>query len=303
MASGHSNSRILQAIRDQGCERSAKVLAQGDSWFAFPLPVVGGVRNLVEAITTSKPAVAIDMAIVGDTAENMAQGERYAQLRSILAGGAGEEAIPVAAILLSAGGNDLIDRIADLVGNITRALKRAAAGRGEAAMRTAQEEAARRVLQAVTTGEAVQIYEDVIGHVRTLIEARDGGPNAGVPVILHGYVHVTPRDAPALRFPFKVGPWIWKRLTPLGYSQAQQQQIAARVIDEFNARLARLRHEANRVHVLDFRTLQAPGGPLPVADPSWREPTPYWHDEIHLNSAGWDCVASRTYDPLLDSLL
>jgi len=292
MVSGYSNGRILEAIRGRGYADRAKVLAQGDSWFAFPLPVVGGARNLVEAISTAKRTVAIDLAIVGDTAENMAQGERYAQLRSILAGGAGEEAIPVAAILLSAGGNDLIDRIADLVGTITRAAKGAA--RGEAAL---------RVLEAVTSGEALRIYDDVIDHLRVLIAARDGGPSAGAPVILHGYAHVTPRDAPALRFPFKVGPWIWKRLTPLGYTQAEQQAIAARVIDAFNARLAGLRDDSKAIHVLDLRPLQAPGGPLPVADPAWLEPTEYWHDEIHLNSAGWDCVASRLYDPMLDALL
>ncbi|HEX4781648.1 MAG TPA: hypothetical protein VH301_12885 [Usitatibacter sp.] len=292
MVSGYSNGRILEAIRGRGYEDRVKVLAQGDSWFAFPLPVVGGARNLVEAISTREPTVAIDLAIVGDTAENMAQGERHAQLRSILAGGAGEEAIPVAAILLSAGGNDLIDRIGDLVGTLTRSARRAAPGRAVA-----------RVLEAVSSAEALAIYDDVIDHVRTIIAARDGGPSAGAPVIVHGYAHVTPRDAPALRFPFKVGPWIWKRLAPLGYTQAEQQEIARRVIDTFNARLSGLRDDGHAIHVLDLRPLQEPGGPLPVADPSWLEPTRYWHDEIHLDSAGWDCVASRLYDPLLDALL
>lgn len=292
MVSGYSNGRILGELRDRGLDGRTRILAQGDSWFAFPLPVIGAPRNLVEAIATRKPTVAIDLAIVGDTAENMAQGDRFAQFHAILAGGGGEDPIPVAAILLSAGGNDLIDRIADLVGTVTRGLKR-----------TAREEAHRRVLQEVTSGAATPIYEDVIAHLRTLLAEREGGPSARAPVILHGYAHVTPRDAPALRFPIKVGPWIWKRLAPLGYTQPEQQEIAARVIDEFNRRLAGLRDEANGVHVLDFRALQAPGGPLPVADPAWLEPTAYWHDEIHLNADGWSCVASRTYDGLLDSLL
>lgn len=292
MVSGYSNGRILGELRDRGLDGRTRILAQGDSWFAFPLPVIGAPRNLVEAIATRKPTVAIDLAIVGDTAENMAQGDRFAQFHAILAGGGGEDPIPVAAILLSAGGNDLIDRIADLVGTVTRGLKRAA-----------REEAHRRVLHEVTSGAATPIYEDVIAHLRTLLAAREGGPSARAPVILHGYAHVTPRDAPALRFPIKVGPWIWKRLAPLGYTQPEQQEIAARVIDEFNRRLAGLRDEANGVHVLDFRALQAPGGPLPVADPAWLEPTAYWHDEIHLNADGWSCVASRTYDGLLDSLL
>ncbi|HXZ48652.1 MAG TPA: hypothetical protein VEG27_06495, partial [Usitatibacter sp.] len=150
--------------------------------------------------------------------------------------------------------------------------------------------------------EAARIYEDVMGHLRKLVAARDGGPSREAPVVLHGYCHVTPRDAPALTFPIRVGPWIWKKLTPLGYTQPQQQEIAKRVIDEFNRRLAALRDETHGVHVLDLRTLQADGS-LPVASPKDLEPTPYWHDEIHLNSAGWDCVASRLFDPLLDRLI
>jgi hypothetical protein len=300
MASGHSNGRILEEMRARGLEGSARVLAQGDSWFAFPLPVLGGPRNLVEAIETKRPAAAIDLAIVGDTAESMAEGDRFAQLRAILAGAGGEAAIPVAAILLSAGGNDLIDRIGELVGNVTREVKRELGTRPGAASQAVQREAHRRVLAEVTTGEATRIYDDVVAHLRTLVAARDGGPSAAAPVILHGYAHVTPRDAPALRFPIPVGPWIWKKLRPLGYSQAQQQEIAALVIDEFNRRLAALRDEAGGVHVLDLRALQAPGGPLPIAHPSWLEPTPYWHDEIHLNSRGWSCVASSLFDPLLD---
>lgn len=291
MVAGYPNGRILAEIRDRGLDRRIRVLAQGDSWFAFPLPVIGGPRNLVEAIDTRKAMVAINLSIVGDTAENMAQGERFAQLRSILAGGGGEEPIAVAAILLSAGGNDLIDRIADLVGSVTRGMKGAA-----------REQAHRRVLLELTSGAATAIYDDVVAHLAKLIAARDGGPSSAAPVILHGYAHVTPRDAPALQFPVKVGPWIWKKLSPLGYTQPQQQEIAARVIDEFNRRLAALHDEAKGVHVLDLRPLQAPGGPLPVADPGWLEPTPYWHDEIHLNAAGWDCVAQALFDPLLDRL-
>ncbi|HSS26962.1 MAG TPA: hypothetical protein VLL50_03355 [Usitatibacter sp.] len=292
MVAGYPNARVLAEIRDRGFDRRIRVLAQGDSWFAFPLPVIGAPRNLVEAIETRKATVAINLSIVGDTAENMAQGDRFAQLRAILAGAGGEGAIEVSAILFSAGGNDLIDRIADLVGTVTRGLKG-----------IARAEAHRRVMQELTSGAATAIYDDVIAHLRSLIDARDGGPSANAPVILHGYLHVTPRDAPALRFPIKVGPWIWRKLSPLGYTQPEQQEIAARVIDEFNRRLAALRDEAKRVHVLDFRPLQAPGGPLPVADPRWLEPTTYWHDEIHLNAAGWDCVAAALYAPLLDALL
>ena len=292
MVAGYPNARVLAEIRDRGLDRRIRVLTQGDSWFAFPLPVIGAPRNLVEAIDTRKAAVAINLSIVGDTAQNMAQGDRFAQLHAILAGDGGEEPIEVSAILFSAGGNDLIDRIADLVGTVTRGSKG-----------IARAETHRRVMQELTSGAATAIYDDVIAHLRTLIDAREGGPSASAPVILHGYLHVTPRDAPALRFPIEVGPWIWKRLSPLGYAQAEQQEIAARVIDEFNRRLAALHDDAKRVHVLDFRPLQAPRGPLPVADPRWLEPTTFWHDEIHLNAAGWDCVAAALYTPLLDTLL
>ena len=311
-ALGRSNAAILRSLDAEGAGRDAKLLAIGDSWFAFPLPLFGGARNLIDAIAPKRRSTAIDLSLVGDTAANMASGERYDQLRAILAGGRDEPPIPVAALLVSAGGNDLVDRIGDLVGTVTRAAASELAGRATSV--EAQREAHRRVLEALAGRDAQRIFEAVIADVARLVAARDGGPNAAVPAILHGYCHVTPRDAPALRFPFRIGPWIWKVLEPLGYTQAQQQEIARRVIDEHNRRLAVLADTTRHVYVLDLRTLQddRPAGlgaapqrdsRLPVAEPSSLEPTPWWHDEIHLNTAGWELVARRLFDPLLDTLL
>lgn len=297
---GESNGRILAKIAEHGYGDRAKLLAQGDSWFAFPFPLLGGSRNIIDAISTRTKTVAIDLSAFGETAEQMAQGRSFAQYRAILAGDGDEAPIPVAAILLSAGGNDLIDRIGDLVGLVTRQVKREAAP-GVAAARS-QRRAHGRVLEVLREEGAGQIFDDVIAHLRALIDAREGGPSRKAPVIVHGYCHVTPRDAPAMSFPMKVGPWIWKRLTPLGYTQRQQQEIALTVIDELNRRLAGLADERRGIHVLDLRTLQAEGV-LPLASPRELGPTTYWHDEIHLNSAGWDLVAARLYDPLLDRLL
>ena len=298
-----SNAAILEAIGDHGYGGRAKLLAQGDSWFAFPLPLFAGTRNLLDAIATRRPTVAIDLSHFGDTAEDMAKGERHAQMRRILAGGDGEPPIAVAAILVSAGGNDLVERIGELVGTVTRAVQREAraAGQGAAAPHVVAE-AYRQVVGALASRAAGDIYDDIFAHLRTLIDARDGGPSAAAPVVLHGYCHVTPRDAPALAFPIKVGPWIWRKLSPLGYSQAQQQEIARNVIDEFNRRLALLRDDARAIHVLDLRALQD-DGTLPMARPGDLEPTRWWHDEIHLGAAGWELAACRLFDPLLDALI
>jgi hypothetical protein len=298
-----SNAAILEAIEDHGYGQRAKLLAQGDSWFAFPLPLLAGTRNLVDAISTRRRTVAIDLSAIGDTAENMATGDRYAQMRRILAGGGGEPPIPVAAILVSAGGNDLVDRIGDLVGTVTRAVRREArAAGGASAIPHVEAEAHRQVQAALASKAARDIYDDVIAHLQALIAARNGGPSAAAPVVLHGYCHLTPRDAPAVDFPIRIGPWIWKKLAPLGYSQARQQEIARNVIDEFNRRLGFLRDDASGIHVLDLRPLQADGA-LPMAKPTDLEATRWWHDEIHLNTLGWELVARRLFDPLLDELI
>src|SRR5262249_27672043 len=145
-----SNAAILEAIEDHGYGRRVKLLAQGDSWFAFPLPLLAGTRNLIDAISTRKGTVAIDLSRFGDTAENMAKGDRYARMRTILAGGDGEEPIPVAAVLLSAGGNDLVDRIGDLVGTVTRAVQRETrAPKAPAAAARVLAEAYRQVMDAL----------------------------------------------------------------------------------------------------------------------------------------------------------
>ena len=300
---GRSNAAILGAIEDHGYGGRIRLVALGDSWFAFPLPLLAGTRNIVDAISTRQPTVAIDLAAIGDTAENMAKGDRFAQYRRVLAGGGGEEAIGVAAILVSAGGNDLVERIGDLVGTVTRTVQREArAAHTDAADPDVLAEAYRQVMDALASRAAGDIYDDVIAHLQALIGARAGGANEAAPLVLHGYCHVTPRDAPAIDFPIRIGPWIWKKLAPLGYSQAQQQEIARNVIDEFNRRLGLLHDDGRGIHVLDLRALQA-DGTLPMARPTDLEPTRWWHDEIHLNTAGWELVAQRLFDPLLDGLL
>ncbi|HXZ49800.1 MAG TPA: hypothetical protein VEG27_12295, partial [Usitatibacter sp.] len=63
MAVGRSNAAILELIAEHGYGHRAKLLAQGDSWFAFPLPLAGGSRNLVDALSTRRRSVAIDLSV------------------------------------------------------------------------------------------------------------------------------------------------------------------------------------------------------------------------------------------------
>jgi hypothetical protein len=149
-AIGRSNAAILEAIEDHGYGRRAKLLALGDSWFAFPLPLLGSTRNLIDALSPHRRTVAIDLAFFGDTAENMAKGTRFTQLRTILAGGGGQPPIPVAAILISAGGNDLVEQIGELVGMVTRAVQREARA-ARVAVESVQGEAHRQVLGALAS--------------------------------------------------------------------------------------------------------------------------------------------------------
>jgi hypothetical protein len=291
MVNTFSNARILQTLEDRGLDDRIKILAQGDSWFGFPLPIFGGDRNLIDAISTTRKSVVMDLSVPGDTAENMAKGERFAQLSRILRGGDGEAPIAVAAILLSAGGNDLIDHFSALISVRMR-------GTPEANGQPGSTEWLEWCLQG---GEV--IYDHVMSDLGILVAARDGGPSRTAPVILHGYCHLTPRNAPATRFPIQFGPWIWKALLKAGVMDPDvQRQIANRVMNAFNDRLEAIADPPNGVHVLDFRPLNI-DGTIPPAAVTDLEPTDIWHDEIHLNSAGWDRVALKKYNPLLDSLL
>ena len=106
-----------------------KVLAEGDSWFTL-----GAVpsSNLLFSLEVTKPTALVSIAEPGDTIMNMGDPGRMLQLRRLLADP--RFSYKWDAILISGGGNDLIDSAPNLLKKIDAASDDPAAlpGRGSA---------------------------------------------------------------------------------------------------------------------------------------------------------------------------
>jgi len=284
---GLTNGRILNKLEQQIPNRQATILAEGDSWFAIPTPYDLYPTNILHALDLAKNTGIIDLSVVGDKATDMAQGNQYAQLKEIMVG---EPTIKLDAILLSAGGNDVIERVEQVIGRYVGPALATAKARSEVME-------AKTLLTVVDTA-VVEVLADIADSIEKICAAR-GAHNANVPVIIHGYAHVTPREAPARVFSWLGGvrgPWLKKRLDDLGiHDPAVQKQMAQRAIDRLNDFYrTSLVPKIRNAHYLDLRSYVA------EAKLDDLKPTADWNDEIHPGRTSLGRIAAA-YAKLLDA--
>jgi hypothetical protein len=169
-----------------------KLLAQGDSWFDYPLPPLS--HSDVVAHLKSLPALApkiLSLAHYGEAMEDMLGVEKIAELRSALADPANGR---FDAILFSGGGNDL-------AGNQFRLwLAEAAAVGGNPAM-ALNGPRVEAILEIVRAG-----YED-------LVAVRDAFDRS-IPIFVHGYDFAIPSGLGVCN----VGPWLKPGLDDRGWT-------------------------------------------------------------------------------------
>ena len=202
------------------------MLAQGDSWFsigAFPPTLT---TNLLAELTLGRSAVIVNCARPGHVLQHMASTTSDRQFLSLLSG-------PLSrrwnAVLVSGGGNDLIDAVGVPPSAPARLrLLATPAERGNAPDGAA----------AYLSAPGWVTFSDHLAQVfDLLLAARRRGPNQRTPMFLHTYAALTPRPAGAgLGF----GPWLQPWLQAYEVPVDQWQPIAALLIDRLAELLGRL---------------------------------------------------------------
>lgn len=229
-----------------------KILTEGDSWFDLPFPN----RNIVDQFITHFPGEACWLRLEhsGDEIHQMLTEPQLSTLRGKMI------KYRFDAILISGGGNDLVDE------NLAPILNRWVDGM------TAED----CLDEAKLTAQLGRIENDY----RALLALRDQH-QPGCPIITHGYDHAIPQDRGVKLFLWQVkGPWIWPRMINKGISDPDiQRDIARLLIDRFNARIATLsENPVNKFLMADTRKT------LAEAD---------WGDELHPTERGFQKIASR----------
>lgn len=242
-------------------------LAEGDSWFNKFYPVGA---NLLDQLDLPKGCRIIDHSWSGDKADDMFGPARISEVAQYL------DAFTYRAILLSAGGNDLISQI----GNLLKGSSNSAA------------------LDNIKLEDAFGKVETLL---RTFADARGDTRNAKTRIFIHAYDFVTPRNAPVRHN--IAGPWVYPRLMAAGVTEkATQLRLVTELLTRWLDRLTRLALPDSSKYIPGFHVLLSQGllKPASAADTGRSGD---WEDEIHPTNAGYRVIAERLYNPVLRAVL
>lgn len=249
------------------------MLAEGDSWFSY-----GSLkfRNVLLDLALPKKTLILNIAQPGDTLRRMHETCRNPELYFFLKNLGGRR---WDAILLSGGGNDVID-----------AAWNAGIGAPEIFVKPADPATITLAnLRTIIRQPAYDaLFEYIAANVEQIVrEGRDqaGGNSIGVPLFMHTYALLQPRNAPVKYL--NQGPWLFQACVWLGIDQSLWIEVARMVLSDLATRLKSL--NLPNFHVIDtlaLTTSMVPSVPGSTGDSN------DWENEIHPNRGGYRKLAA-----------
>lgn len=252
-------------------EYTNHLLAEGDSWYGWAHLNLNPSSNIPEQLDFRDSTVIVNLAYSGDVIRNMSdtgsnslfffelQGQRYH------------------AILLSGGGNDLIDALNPDNGQPAIITPR---GRKRAGVAASYVNAT--ALKALT--------DDVLASYRRIIAQRDASAvNKDTPIVLHTYDYPTPRNAKATFMGSPVvGPWLLPVMKSAEVPKYLHQRVSDIVFDALaDALVDELHRPPEGVHVVDTRNT------LTRAKPRTTGLSGDWINEIHPDAYGYALMGRK----------
>ena len=255
-----------------------RFLAQGDSWFASGALSPGKNSNLLFNMAFPQSNCAVNCARSGSTLSRMVDQVNEPAFQSLLAGAQWRA---WDGILLSAGGNDMIDALG--TPDITNPAERLF-------LKTSELTGDPTLAASYLSVSGWQTFETYLrANFASLIDMRDSHLlNHDIPVFMHTYHHPTIRNAPA---GLGLGPWLYKaaeKNNGFDIPPALWPDIATTLFDRFASLLVSIAASHSNVHV--FNSAQAITTILPAL-PQTTKTSGDWVNEIHLTRQGHEKVA------------
>jgi hypothetical protein len=235
------------------------ILTEGDSWFSYPLN-----SNIADYVEMMSDFSFLRLEHNGDEAREIlgAGSEQLKKLKYYF------KNYPVDALLLSAGGNDLVS------GALPKVLNKKANGNPWQS--------------AVKLATLTTVLDDIVAAYSRLLDARDALRPQCV-VVAHSYCYFQPTGRKATG-PFgllKAGPWMRPVLLAKGIDpDTEGREVARYLVDELHARLKAVAAARPRFQLVDMRAA------LPVDNV-------HWADEIHPSGTGFRRLAEDYWRPVL----
>jgi hypothetical protein len=248
-------------------------LAEGDSWFSYGSLKM---RNVLLDMELPERTLILNIAQPGDTLRRMHETCRNPELYFFLRNRSGRR---WDAILLSGGGNDVIDA----AWNDKIAAPEIFVKPAEPSSVTLAN--LRTIVKQPAYDALFEYIAANIGQIVTQGRDQTGGNSNGVPLFMHTYALLQPRNAPVKYL--KLGPWLYEACVWLGIDQALWIEVARMVLTDLATTLNRL--NLPQFHVID--TLALTTSMMPSAPGSTGDSND-WENEIHPNRGGYRKLAA-----------
>ena len=261
VASGENDSDPNDGLFDN------RILAEGDSWFSM-----GGIptSNLLFSMKFRKFTIIVNCARPGDTIRKIGKIAKNPNLKKAMSR---RDGYAWDAILLSGGGNDLIDDVDKIIRKFTGI-------KSDPGLYCNQDELD-KTLRSVEKG-----YRKIIG-----LRDAAGSSCKGKPAVTHTYDWMTPRNSPSRFFPLKLfGPWIYPVLVKANVPESQWNAISDYLVDALRNTIKGLARGANKLpnfHVVDTQDTITPAALGETGESG------HWMNEIHPNADGYTELASK----------
>lgn len=259
------------------------LLAEGDSWFNFSyFPKLAKTRNLLDPLKFPKNEVIVNVATSGDTVVQMQKFRKNLNFIKALTLRKWD------LILISGGGNDLIDALqGDYLLNyqMVGILKK-----NDKSIKSALE-----FIDEVVFDRVLENIKECYITICNQRELASGRLNAKTKIIVHCYDHITPRDAP---FGFNVGPWVYDGLTKNQVPDKYWGEIEKIVFNKFEIFMLSLQEIIPNFVVIPTVSKSI----LKPAKPNTSGSSNDWENEIHPNPKGFKKFAEAHLQPVIDAL-
>lgn len=231
------------------------ILAQGDSWFDYPLPALSHSDVIAHLKAAPKSPTILSLAHHGEAAEDMLGVQKLHRLIEQLDTGPGEA--PYDAVLFSGGGNDI-------AGDQFRIWLSESAAVGANPAHGLRQQRVDGILAVVRAA-----YEDLIA-ARDKISQKQ---HRSIPIFAHSYDFAIPTGKGVCG----AGPWLKPGLDDRGWAQQNGAPIVKALLEQFAKLLDALQASAP-----DFHHVKTQG----MLNPN------QWANELHPTPDGFSAISA-----------
>jgi hypothetical protein len=252
-----------------------RILCEGDSWFS-----IGAIpsSNLLNPLKFSQRTLLVNLAKPGDTIKRMSAVSKNPTLATLVK--ENNFATKWDAILLSGGGNDLID-MADQI------------------ICTPSVGAGKEFLDYINRIELTNMKMLVQQGYKQIARLRENSKNATTPIITHTYDYPTPRNAKAKFIGLNVsGPWLLPALKVNDVPEVHWISITDYIFETLASALIELSYQIDNFHVISATRECLVRARLGTTGEDGD-----WLNEIHPSTRGYEklgAIISEEIDKVLN---